>query len=279
MRMTTISVVIPAYNEEEYIGDCLRSVLHHAPLELKEIVVVCNACTDRTAQIAATFPLVRVVHESRKGTGFSRHKGFAVARGDILAYLDADSRVPAQWFPRIVQEFADDHRLASLSGPYRFYDLPAWKNRIVHLWWTTLAMAEYRRCKFAIVGGNFAVRRSSLERVGGFDTSILFWGDDTNLARRLRAVGTVKFALDFYNTSSARRLKGTGFMQAGTYYAINYLSQAYFQTSVMTGYGERPWEGKVAARTWSQAAYAWSSHTGRACRSYYEKFTQSRGDS
>lgn len=238
----TISVVIPAYNEERYIAGCIESVLAHAPRFLKEIVVVCNACTDRTADVALRYPKVRVVHEYRKGTGYARNRGFREATGDILAYVDADSRVHAAWFPMIEREFSADPTLASLSGPYRFYDMPAWQSRVVYLWWMACAVPEYHRAKFAIVGGNFAARRSALERVGGFDTSIPFWGDDTNLARRLRDAGTVKFTLEFFNYSSARRLQGQGFLRAGTYYAINYLSQAYFRRSVMTGYGERPWE-------------------------------------
>lgn len=238
----TISVVIPAYNEEKYIAGCIESVLAHAPRNLLEIIVVCNACSDRTADVALRYPKVRVVHEYRKGTGFARNRGFKEAKGDVLAYLDADSRIHGEWFPMVEREFAADPSLASLSGPYRFYDLPDWQSKIVYMWWMACAMPEYYRCKFAIVGGNFAARRSALERVGGFDTSIAFWGDDTNLARRLRDVGNVKFTMDFYNLSSARRLQGQGFLKAGTYYAINYLSQAYFQKTVMTGYGERPWE-------------------------------------
>lgn len=240
--MQSISVVIPAYNEERYIAGCIESVLDHAPRSLREIIVVCNACTDRTADVALRYPKVRVVHEPRKGTGYARNTGFKEAKGDILAYIDADSRIHADWFPMLEREFARDSSLASLSGPYWFYDMPAWQSRVVYLWWMMCAVPEYYRAKFAIVGGNFAARRSALERIGGFDTSIAFWGDDTNLARRLRNAGTVKFTMDFYNHSSARRLQGQGFLRAGTHYAINYLSQAYFQKTVTTGYGERPWE-------------------------------------
>lgn len=246
--MSSISVVIPAYNEEKYIAGCIESVLDHAPANLKEIVVVCNACTDRTADIALRYPKVKVVHELRKGTGYARNTGFKNATGDILAYIDADSRVHAEWFPMLEKEFAADLSLASLSGPYRFYDMPAWQSKVVYAWWMMCAVPEYYRARFAIVGGNFAARRSALVQVGGFDTSIAFWGDDTNLARRLRGVGTVKFTMDFYNLSSARRLQGEGFLRAGTSYAINYLSQAYFQKTVMTGYGERPWENAPRKR-------------------------------
>lgn len=240
--MPSISVVIPAHNEEKYVGDCIESVLQHAPRELTEIVVVCNACTDRTADVALRYPKVKVIHEPRKGTGYARNTGFKRATGDILAYLDADSRIHADWFPMVQREFAANPSLVSLSGPCRFYDLPAWQGRVVYLWWMMCAIPEYYRAKFAILGANFAARRSALERVGGFDTSIPFWGDDTNIARRLRQVGDVKFTMEFYNFASARRLKSQGFVRTGTIYAINYLSQAYFQKSVTMTHGGRPWD-------------------------------------
>lgn len=246
----SISVVIPAYNEEKYIAGCIESVLDNAPSDVLEIIVVCNACTDRTEDVALRYPKVKVVHEYRKGTGYARNRGFREAKGEILAYLDADTRIHPGWFPMVRDAFRDP-ALVSFSGPCKFYDLPAWQSAAVYMWWMACAMPEYYRCKFAILGANFAVRKSALARIGGFDTSIVFWGDDTNLARRLRDVGDVKFTMDFYNYASARRLQGMGFLKAGTLYALNYLSQAYFQKTVTNSYGDRHWEsvpGRVARR-------------------------------
>lgn len=272
----TISVVIPAYNEERYIAGCIESVLEHAPAELKDIIVVCNACTDRTAEIAARYPRVRVVHEPRKGTGYSRHRGFEESTGDILAYVDADSRIHDQWFPQVKREFSDDPNLASLSGPCRFYDIPAWQSAVVYMWWMALAVPEYYRSRFCILGGNFAVRRSALEAIGGFDLSIPFWGDDTNLARRLKDVGTVKFTLEFYNYSSARRLKHDGFIKVGTTYAINYFSQAYLEKSVTLRPGDRPWERVTPSRRRLLSPSQWSSLAKNTVRKVARKATESR---
>lgn len=239
----TISLVIPAYNEEQYIADSLRSVLRHRVPELCEIIVVCNACTDRTADIASRFPGVTVLKESRKGTGYARNTGFTQARGDIIAYLDADSRIDETWFPTMLQEFRRNASLVALSGPCQFYDLPAWKSRMIDVWWKMFSVSKSYR-QGAIAGGNVAVRRSALQRIGGIDTSIAFWGDDTNLALRLSQIGTVSFTDDFHNFSSARRLLGEGFFKTGTNYALNYVSQTYFQKTFTDGYGERPWENR-----------------------------------
>ncbi len=243
----TISVIIPAYNEEHYIGSAIESVLQHAPRSLLEIIVVCNACTDRTADVALRYPKVRVVHEPRKGTGYARNTGFKEAKGDILAYVDADARIPADWFPTLENEFKNDPSLVSLSGPSRFYDLAEWKDTLVYLlWWKMCAVPGHHYGRFAIAGGNFVVRRTALEAIGGFDTSIPFWGDDTNLGRRLRQTGTAKFTTSFSNYSSARRLRAEGALKLSANYAMNYISQAYFQKTFTSGYGERPWERRSA---------------------------------
>ena len=248
----TISVVIPAYNEEQYIGACIESILQHAPRSLIEIIVVCNACTDRTADVALRYPKVRVVHENRKGTGYARNTGFKEAKGDILAYVDADARVPSTWFPKLEHEFKNDPSLVSLSGPSRFYDLAEWKDTIVfYLWWKMCAAPSHHYGRFAIAGGNFVVRRTALEAIGGFDTSIPFWGDDTNLGRRLRQAGTAKFTTEFSNYSSARRFHAEGAIKLSANYALNYISQAYFHKTFTSGYGERSWEGAPHRRTLS----------------------------
>ncbi len=258
----TISLVIPAYNEDQYIGACIESVLKHASPNLIEIIVVCNACTDRTAEVAARYPGVRVVHENRKGTGYARQAGFDASTGDIVAYIDADARIVADWFPSLEHEFRTDESIVSLSGPSRFYDLEEWKDALVYyVWWKMCATAGHRYGRFNIAGGNFAVRRTALEAIGGFDTSIPFWGDDTNLGRRLGEAGNAKFTTSFRNYSSARRLKNEGALKLSTNYAMNFISQAYFQKTFTPGYGEHDWNDTSFARSTSRR---WSAVVAKA---------------
>src|SRR5947209_11032880 len=117
-----LSIVIPAFNEENYIGQTLESILKNAPPELLEIIVVNNASTDNTAQIASRFEKVRVVNEPLKGLTRARQAGLLAAQGDILAYIDADSLVPQNWFSQLKKEFSQDPELIALSGPYIYYD-------------------------------------------------------------------------------------------------------------------------------------------------------------
>src|SRR3989338_4132988 len=96
-----ISLIIPAYNEEASIGQCLETAIKNSKGRFKEIIVVDNASTDKTAEIARRYPSVTVVYEARKGTGNARQTGFEHSHGDIAAYIDSDSLIPEDWVDKI----------------------------------------------------------------------------------------------------------------------------------------------------------------------------------
>jgi glycosyltransferase involved in cell wall biosynthesis len=84
-----ISVIIPAYNREEYIGEAIESVLTQT-YPPYEVIVVDNNSTDRTVEIAASFAGVSVVHESKQSIGAARNRGVLASSGDWLSFLDSD---------------------------------------------------------------------------------------------------------------------------------------------------------------------------------------------
>ena len=117
-----VSVVIPAYNEEECLGDCLRALRRQTfPAEQFEVIVVDNASSDATAAVARRLG-ARVVTEPRKGVSRARQAGFEAARGQVIASTDADTRVPPDWLARIAAHFAQDPALGGFYGPVRWPD-------------------------------------------------------------------------------------------------------------------------------------------------------------
>src|SRR5580698_2099218 len=96
-----ISFSIPAYNEEHRIGRCLVAVqkeIVRSGMENEcEIVVVNNASTDRTKEIASKFAGVKVVDETRKGLTWARQAGFEHSSGELVANVDSDTMVPPGW--------------------------------------------------------------------------------------------------------------------------------------------------------------------------------------
>jgi GT2 family glycosyltransferase len=74
-----------------------------------------------------------------------------------------------------------------------------------------------------VQGGNFVLERRALESIGGFNTDIAFYGEDTDIARRMNRLGKVVFTFSLKMYSSARRLKKEGMLRIGWRYTINYL--------------------------------------------------------
>ena len=225
-----ISVVVCAYNEESVIGACLHSLLAQTRLP-DEIVVVNNASCDGTADVAANVPGVRVVDEPHKGLVVARETGSRVTTGDLIAYIDADGRAPLQWIERIERAFADRPGLVGVSGPFRFYDWDLPSRMLIRLYDWTLAPAVHiviqrvLRTGAVFYGGGFCVRRSALDAIGGFDTSIEFHGEDTNLGRRLTAVGSVALSHACWVYTSARRYHVLGRTAVFRLYVRNFWSE------------------------------------------------------
>jgi glycosyltransferase involved in cell wall biosynthesis len=257
-----LSFVVPAYNEEAYLPACLESILSQIdaqasglPAGTCEIIVVNNASTDRTRDVALRYPGVTVVDEPRKGLTFARQAGFAASSGSLIANVDADSRLTPGWVAQVLSAFAEaeskseskaaptpgaaaksetNRPLAALSGPLFYYDLTPRQRILVHIFyltaWTTYAINRYiLRVGSMVQGGNFVTSRAALEAIGGFNTAISFYGEDTDIARRLHAVGEVRFTFDLRMFSSARRLKSEGILTMAARYSINYLWTTFFK--------------------------------------------------
>jgi glycosyltransferase involved in cell wall biosynthesis len=247
-----LSFVIPAYNEEAYLPACLESILSQIDAQTGnlhagtcEIIVVNNASTDRTRDVALSYPGVLVVDEPRKGLTFARQAGFAASSGSLIANVDADSRLTPGWVAHVLSTFAEAEAktgptaeaklpLAALSGPVLYYDLTPRQRVLVHIFyltaWTTYAINRYiLRVGSMVQGGNFVTSRAALEAIGGFNLAISFYGEDTDIARRLNTVGEVRFTFDLKMFSSARRLKSEGMLTMAARYSLNYLWTTFFK--------------------------------------------------
>src|ERR1035437_2340280 len=114
-----VSVIIPAHNEEAYIGAVIKKVLALDYPDF-EVIFVDNASTDKTAEIARGFG-VKVLTETRKGTGWARECGRLEAKGEIIANLDADCLPDPDWIKKGVKLFSNE-KIYAVNGPYDYYD-------------------------------------------------------------------------------------------------------------------------------------------------------------
>jgi glycosyltransferase involved in cell wall biosynthesis len=225
-----LSFVIPAWNEEKYIGQCLESIIREVKKTSHdvEIIAVNNASVDKTREIILSYPEVKLVDEPKKGLPQARQAGFMASSGDLIANMDSDSILPPLWIEKVFQEFYQNENLVALSGPYIYYDLSGLANIGVKLFYVLGIISHFFahyvfRKGAAIQGGNFVLKRTALEKIGGFDVSIKFYGEDTDIARRIQKVGKVKFTFGFLMYTSGRRLKKEGVLTMAIKYAINYL--------------------------------------------------------
>lgn len=225
-----ISYVIPAYNEEKYIGQCVRSILDQSHAADFEVIVVDNNSKDRTAEIVRTqFPEARLVREARQGMTVARNRGAKESTGDFLVFFDADVVVPLNWEGRMLEHFSRELKLVGLSGPYRFYDLPQKYKfvefisfRILQPFVGEFLLRKVFKKGALWNGGNLAVKKNIFDRVGGFAEDIVFYGEDSDLARKMIKEGDIAFLQSAWVWSSARRLLKGNPVREGLRYVAEY---------------------------------------------------------
>jgi len=225
-----ITFAIPAYNEEKNIAKCLESVIKEIDRNNveAEIIVIDNNSIDNTSVIANSFKSVKTVLEEKKGLPFARQRGYLESTGELIANIDSDTIMPNGWLKTVISEFTKNEKLVGLSGPYRYYDLKPWCNFVTKLFYFA-GYGTYIFNRFIIrrgsmmQGGNFIIKKTALDKIGGFNTKLKFWGEDTDIAMRLSKVGPVKFTFKLKMLTTGRRLMEEGVVKAGLRYIINYL--------------------------------------------------------
>jgi len=169
----SLSIVIPALNEEDGIADIIRRVLSVEPelrlsgVEHMEIIVVDDGSTDNTAKIAGDFPGVRVIrHPRNRGYGAAIKTGFAQARGDWLAFLDADSTYPPELFADFCRRVWEKHADVVVGSRRSGADtqMPMVR-RLGNFIWSSLVSYLGKKKIFDPASGMRMIHRSALPRL------------------------------------------------------------------------------------------------------------------
>ena len=128
-----ISVVIPVYNGERYIGEAIKSVLaqKHRPLE---IIVIDDGSTDGTAKIIQQFgDPVQYHYQPNAGLGATRNAGATIAKGEFLAFLDADDLWVSNKLQLQLQQFEEDSSLEISFGNVSQFHSPELDLSLIHI--------------------------------------------------------------------------------------------------------------------------------------------------
>jgi glycosyltransferase involved in cell wall biosynthesis len=183
----SISIIIPALNEEKMIGRCLESLTRLGfARDRFEVLVVDNGSRDKTRVIADSFKgrlNLKVLQQPCVCISALRNLGAREAMGDIVAFLDADCLAPADWLDRIPALAPKDG--AGILGAY--YLLPedsSWVGRTWHRYQEAPKSGEVSH----VPAGDLIMRREDFLRLGGFDETIQT-NEDYELCERARKAG------------------------------------------------------------------------------------------
>ena len=218
------SVVIPCFNEENYLKRTIKSLQSQDYKGNFEIIVVDNNSTDNTAIIAKRLG-VRVISEKNPGVCFARQKGTLSASGSIVISTDADTVFKKNWLSKIDKKFEQDKDLVAVSGPCRYIDGPWWGRIYTHFlfgydYLFSLVMGR----PFYITATNIAFKKQYFE---GYDLSTMQGGDELYLLHSLKKHGRIKFLIDNSTMTSGRRLTRGLFYNIFVTFLYYYLGAYY----------------------------------------------------
>jgi len=203
--MKTISIVIPVYNEADFLAECLLSIEGQSILPY-EVIVVDNNSTDESVAVAERFSFVSVIREPKQGVVHARTRGFNLAKGEIIARIDADTILPTNWIGTLESCFSDPS-VDAISGSAYYYHvafagffntidlvLRKWLNK-------TLKNNNY------LWGANMGITKSSWLSVRSKLCDAQGQHEDFDLAIHLQEIGgKVGFNEDLKANVSSRRI-------------------------------------------------------------------------
>lgn len=217
-----ISVVIPAYNEAEFLPRCLESLAKQAGAPNFEVIVVNNNSTDNSAELAKKYGAI-VINEPIQGVVAARQAGYMVAKGKILVSTDADSFYKSDWLKNIYSFFKNNPKAVGLAGHYNFYKAPLWAKIMPPMGALLVWLISVFTKKPVYVSAvNLSFKKSAFS---GYDTKFPQGADERGVLTKLIDKGRVYITLKNPVYTSSRRVN-QGFLHSmivtiGYYYSYN----------------------------------------------------------
>ncbi|MDR0361779.1 MAG: lipid-A-disaccharide synthase N-terminal domain-containing protein [Planctomycetota bacterium] len=202
-----MSVIIPAHNEEKSLADTLRPLVdQNYPGPKPEIVAALNGCTDGSRAAAERFP-VTVKESEHSGMSFGKNLGAATAYGDMLVFVDADTRLPENGLRLLAEAASGKARyIGTVAGA------PDRGGLVVRICFAAANRVTKRRRAHA-PGGVMLMDKGTFTAIGGFDESLPQGTSTDCIWRGLKAGAEYVFVDSFAATTSIRRFEKTGIIR------------------------------------------------------------------
>lgn len=179
METPFVSVIIPVHNDRASLQKCLSALYFQTyPYSRYEVLVVDNNSTEDLYSLCQQFPNVRYCQESTPGSYAARNKGVSVAKGEAIAFTDADCIPDTNWLSEGVTALLQHPEAGIVGGAVQFCFQGSKPNPVEYFdsIFYLQQQAYIERDHYA-VGANLFTRRLVLEKVGGFESRLLNLGD------------------------------------------------------------------------------------------------------
>ena len=182
-----ISIIVPAYNAAETLGECLAALLDQSiPRSEYEVIVVDDGSTDETQEVAKKCG-VRLLSQPNQGPGAARNLGVSQAGGEIILFTDADCVPTKEWIEEMIKPFAESGVVA-VKGAYRTRQRGLLARFIQAEFEERYALLERERYVDFVDSHSAAYRKVEFLATGGFDPNFLL-SEDVDLSYKLSRLG------------------------------------------------------------------------------------------
>ena len=186
-----VSVIVPVWNSPDMIAKCLIALSAQTyPSDRFEVLVVDNASTDSTAEVVRRFPVATLLFEPAPGSYHARNRGLKIARGEYIAFTDADCRPHENWLANGVVALTTDPSIAMVGGAIDLVIDHDGAPSLVELYEMAQAFPQkvFVEQQSYAATANMFTRRSTIDRIGPFNAALKS-GGDWEFGRRVGAAG------------------------------------------------------------------------------------------
>ncbi len=208
-----ISIIVPTYNEEKCIEENLKSIKNQKTNLNYEIIVSDCESGDQTVKIAKKYA-DKIVVSKKRSPAYARNTGALVARGEILIFIDADTKILPDYVEFIFRKFGKIPHLVGLSTSFKFSKQSPKLIFAEEITNNYLLMRSQLDCA-TLPGFNTCVLKDKFEKIDGFKNSVL---EDVQLSRDLNLLGKVKYLPEKKVITSSRKLEKVGILGTLRYY-------------------------------------------------------------
>ncbi len=206
IKITSISIVIPAKDEEEYIERCLKSLKNQKYTEDYEIIVIDNGSTDKTPEIAREYA-DKVLHRPKLEFYDLCNVGINASDGEIIARIDADSLADPYWLTEASSSLQNCPKSVLVCGAILPLEKIKMYEILLYLYNTFMNVSINYLYFSTAIGGNSAFYKDKAMEIGGFKNC---FPEDGKLGKDMSKVGKLIFNPDMKIHTSMRRYLNQG---------------------------------------------------------------------